>query len=70
MLIIFFIMIFSFSAYGSNLNTTTALDNTPSIIIPSDDTTPTTDTKEENDMKTLELKINYQIVDVFWGDNS
>ncbi len=64
-------MLFSFSACGSNPNTTTIPDETPSITIPSEGTTPTTESKEDEYMnKTIEFKIDSQIVDVLWGDNS
>ena len=71
-LIIGFIMLFSLSACEFNSNTTTVPNNTPSTTIPSDDTTPTTNPKEDDDNmnKTLELKIDNQIIDVTWLDNS
>lgn len=69
--IIGFIMLFSFLACGSNPNTITIPDETPSITIPSEGTTPTTESKEDEYMnKTIEFKIDSQIVDVLWGDNS
>ena len=38
--------------------------------IPSEDTTPITDSKDDEYMnKTIELKIDNQIVDVYWADN-
>ena len=64
------IFIFSLSACGSNLNTKTTPDNTPSTTIPSEDTTTSDDSKEDEYMnKTIELKIDNQIVDVYWADN-
>ncbi len=69
-LIIGFIMLFSLSACDSNSNTTTTPDDTPLITIPSEDTTTTDDSKEDEYMnKTIELKIDNQIVDVYWADN-
>ena len=64
-------MLFSLSACGSNLNSrTTSDDSTPSITISSEDTTSTIDSKEEEYMnKTIELKIDNQIVDVYWANN-
>ena len=64
-------MLFSLSACGSNLNSrTTSDDSIPSITISSKDTTSTTDSKEDEYMnKTIELKIDSQIVDVYWADN-
>ena len=64
-------MLFSLSACGSNLNSrTTSDDSTPSITISSEDTTSTTDSKEDEYMnKTIELKIDNQIVDVYWANN-
>ena len=67
LLIIAFIMLFSVSACGSNSSTTTS--NTPPAI-PSENTDPTTDTKEEDNMKSLELKIDDTIVTVIWEDNA
>ena len=69
-LIIGFIMLFSLSACNSNSSSTTLPTDTPSVTIPSEDTTPTTDSKEEDNMKTLKLKIDNQIIDVIWLDNS
>ena len=69
--IIGFIMLFSLSACVSNSNTTTAPDDTPSVTIPLEDTTPTTDSKEDEYMnKTIELKIDNQVIDVIWLDNA
>lgn len=69
-LIIGFIMLFSLSACSSKTSTTTPDDSTPSITIPSEDTTTTDDSKEDEYMnKTIELKIDNQIVDVYWADN-
>ena len=64
-------MLFSLSACGSNSNSrTTSDDSTPSITISSEDTTSTTDSKEDEYMnKTIELKIDNQIVDVYWANN-
>ena len=64
-------MLFSLSACGSNSNSrTTSDDSTPSITISSEDTTSTIDSKEDEYMnKTIELKIDSQIVDVYWTDN-
>jgi hypothetical protein len=54
----------------SNKTITTQDDSTPSITIPSEDTTSTDDSKEDEYMnKTIELKIDNQIVDVYWTDN-
>lgn len=70
-LIIGFVMLFLLSACGSNSNTTTMPDDTPSITIPSEDTIPTTEPKEDDNMsKTLELKIDNQIINVVWLDNA
>lgn len=69
--IISFNMIFSFSACGSNSNTTTVHDDASSITIPSDDTTISDDSKEDEYMnKTIELKIDKQVIDVTWLVNS
>ena len=65
--IIGFIMLFSLSACVSNSNNTTTPDTLPAIT--SEDTNPTTDTKEDDNMKSLELKIGDTIVDVTWIDN-
>ena len=64
-------MLFSLSACGSNSNSrTTSDDSTPSITISSEDTTSTIDSKEDEYMnKTIELKIDNQIVDVYWANN-
>ena len=64
-------MLFSLSACGSNSNSrTTSDDSTPSITISSEVTTSTTNSKEEEYMnKTIELKIDNQIVDVYWANN-
>lgn len=64
-------MLFSLSACGSNSNSKiTSDDSIPSITISSEDTTSTTDSKEDEYMnKTIELKIDNQIVDVYWADN-
>ena len=66
-----FFMLFSLSACGSDSNTTTTPDDTPSVTTPAEDSTPTTDSKDDEYMnKTIELKIDNQIVDVIWADNS
>ena len=64
-------MLFSLSACGSNLNSrTTSDDSISSIAIPSEVTTSTTNSKEDEYMnKTIELKIDNQIVDVYWANN-
>ena len=62
-------MLFSLSACGSNSNTTTEPNDTPLVTIPLEDTTPTTEPKEEDNMKTLELKIDNQVINVIWLDN-
>ena len=63
-------MLFSLSACSSNSNTTTVPDDTPSVTIPSEDTTPTTDSKDDEYMnKTIELKIDNQVIDAIWADN-
>ena len=60
-------MLFSLQACSSSSNSTTVIDDTPSITIPSEDTTPTTEIKEDEYMnKTMELKIDEQIIDVIW----
>lgn len=47
------------------------IDDTQSITIPSEDTTPTTETKEDEYInKTMKLKIDNQVIDVIWLDNS
>ena len=61
-------MQFSLSACGSNSNNTTTPD-APSTV-PSENTDPTTDTKEKDNMKILELKIGDTIVAVTWEDNA
>lgn len=66
-LIISLIMLFALSACSSK--TTTTIQDTPSTI-PSEDTTPTTDTKDEDNMKSLQLKIGDKIINVSWLDNS
>ena len=64
-------MLFPLSACSSKTSTSTSEDSTQSIIIPSEDTTTTDDSKEDEYMnKTIELKIDNQIVDVYWADNS
>ena len=69
--IIGFFMLFSFSACGSNSNTITAPDDNLSDAILPKNQTPTTEPKEDEDMnKTIELKIDNQIIDVIWLDNS
>ena len=66
-----FFMLFSLSACGSKTSIPTTDDPSPSITIPSEDSTPTTDSKDDEYMnKTIELKIDNQIVDVIWADNS
>lgn len=69
-LIIGFIMLFPLSACSSKTSTTTSDDSTPSITISSEDTTSTIDSKEDEYMnKTIELKIDNQVIDILWGDN-
>ena len=71
-LIIGFVMMLSLASCTSETNNSTlSTDNTPSTTIPSDDTTSTTNPKEDDDNmnKTLELKIDNQIIDVTWLDN-
>ena len=72
LLAIGFFMLLSLAACSTNINGTTTLEDlTPSITIPSEDTTPTTDSKEDEYMnKTIELKIDNQVIDVLWSDNS
>ena len=67
LLIIAFIMLFSVSACGSNSSTTTP-DTPPTI--PSEDINPTNTPKDEDNMESLELKIDDIIVTVAWEDNS
>ncbi len=69
--LISFAILFSLSACGSKTSTTTPDDSTPSITIPSEDTTTADDSKEDEYMnKIIELKIDNQVIDVFWVDNS
>ena len=65
-LIIGFVILFSLVACNTN-NTTTP--DAPSTV-PSKNTDPTTDTKEKDNMKILELKIGDTIVAVTWEDNA
>ena len=59
-----------FAIASCSNKTVTTPDNTPSITIPSEDITTSDDSKEDDYMnKTIELKIDNQIVDVFWADN-
>ena len=68
-IVIGFAILFSLVACNTNTNNTTTTD-APSTI-PSEDTTTTDDLKEDEYMnKTIELKIDNQIVDVYWADNS
>ena len=70
-LIIGFAMMFSLVACTSKTNNQTpSNDNTPSTTIPFEDTTPTINPKEDDNMKSLELKIDDTTVDVTWLDNS
>ncbi len=55
-------MLFSLVACNSNTNNTTTPD-APSTV-PSEDTTPTTNPKKDEDMNILQLKIGDTIVDV------
>ena len=66
-----FVITFSLSACSKNNNdTTTPDDSTLSIPTPSEDTTTTTDSKDDEYMdKTIELKIDNQVIDVIWADN-
>lgn len=61
-------MLFSLVACNSNTNNTTTPD-APSTV-PSEDTTPTTNPKKDEDMNILQLKIGDTIVDVAWSDNA
>ena len=67
-LIIGFAILFSLVACNTNTNNTTTPD-APSTV-PSENTDPTTDTKEKDNMKILELKIGDTIVAVTWEDNA
>lgn len=61
-------MLFSLASCGAKPTNTTTPD-TPSTI-PSEDTTSTTDIKEDDNMKSLELKIGDTIVTVVWEVNT
>ena len=62
------IMLFSLASCGAKPTNTTTPDK-PSTIL-SEDTNSTTNPKEDDNMsKTLELKIDNQIIDVTWLDN-
>ena len=67
-LIIGFAILFSLVACNTNTNNTTTPD-APSTVS-SENTDPTTDTKEKDNMKLLELKIGDTIVTVTWEDNA
>ena len=60
------IMLYSLSACASKTFYTTDTSST----FPSEDTTPTTDSIEKENMKSLELKIDNTIVTVTWEDNT
>ena len=66
--IISLIKLFSLASCGAKQTNTTTL-YTPSTI-PSEDITPTTDIKEEDNMKLLELKISDTIVTIVWEVNT
>ena len=64
------ILVCTLASCGNKTNNTTEpIVDEPTITTPTEDTTPTTTEEDDTMNKTLELKIDNTVVDVFWADN-